>query len=148
MALEHPPPSLTALEEAVAGIARLRREWDAQPSTHSRASQLLEQAERQSAELLEQIEDGLATLAYLRTRGQETVPANVVDRLIARENPIRVWREHRELTPSEVSGRTAIPEARLRALEDGSQVASLPELRRLADCLGVDIDDLVRSEAA
>ena len=43
-------------------------------------------------DLAELIEDAAATAAYHRTRAQERVPIGVVDRLIARENPVRVWR--------------------------------------------------------
>ena len=41
-------------------------------------------------DLAELIEDAAATAAYQRTRDQEYVPISVVDRLIARENPVRV----------------------------------------------------------
>jgi hypothetical protein len=41
-------------------------------------------------DLAELMEDAAATVAYHRTRDQERVPIGVVDRLIARENPVRV----------------------------------------------------------
>ena len=44
-------------------------------------------------DLAELIEDAEATAAYYRTLGQETVPHELVCRLLARENPVRVWRE-------------------------------------------------------
>ena len=46
-------------------------------------------------DLADLIEDAAAIADYRRTRDQECVPIGVVDRLIAGENPVRVWRDHR-----------------------------------------------------
>lgn len=47
------------------------------------------------ADLEEMREDAAATAAFYATRDQETVPAEMVDQLIAGENPVKVWREYR-----------------------------------------------------
>lgn len=48
--------------------------------------------------LLDQADEKVAPAAYQRSRGEERVPAAVVDRLLAGDNPVRLWREHRDLT--------------------------------------------------
>lgn len=50
------------------------------------------------AALEEMLEDAAATAAFHATRDQERVPIELVDRLLAGENPVKVWREHRGLS--------------------------------------------------
>ena len=74
-------------------------------------------------DLAELIEDAAATAAYHRTRDQEHVPISVVDRLIARENPIRVWREHRGHSLRQLAERARIGIGCLSQIENGSAKA-------------------------
>ena len=69
------------------------------------------------------IEDAAATAAYHRTRDQQRVPMGVVDRLIARENPIRVWREHRGHSLRQLAERAGIGIGCLSQIENGSAKA-------------------------
>ena len=55
------------------------------------------------AELEEMLEDAAATAAFHSTRHQEAVPAEMVDRLVAGENAVKVWREHRGLSQRAVN---------------------------------------------
>ena len=59
-------------------------------------------------DLAELIEDAAATAAYHRTRDQEGVPIGVVERLIARENPVRMWREHRGQSLRQLAKRAGV----------------------------------------
>jgi hypothetical protein len=47
----------------------------------------------------------------------EMVPATIADRLLAGENAIRVWREHRELSRESANGWCS-PQDRIYAVED------------------------------
>ena len=73
----------------------------------------------------------------------EMVPAAVVDRLLAGENRIRVWREHRGLSARELARRAGISAAYVSELESGRKNGRVEPLQRLAVALGVDLDDLV-----
>lgn len=73
----------------------------------------------------------------------EFVPEALVDRLLGGENRIRVWREHRALTASELASRAGISAAYLSELEAGKKSGSVDALRKLATALNLDIDDLV-----
>lgn len=73
----------------------------------------------------------------------EMVPSAVVDRLLAGENRIRVWREHRGLSARELARRAGISAAYVSELESGRKNGRVEPLQRLAVALGVDLDDLV-----
>ncbi len=76
--------------------------------------------------------------------GEEaTVPAEVVDRLLAGEPPIRVWREVRGLAAVALAQRVGVTPAHISKLETGKGMPSLSLLRKLARALDVDIDMLV-----
>lgn len=72
----------------------------------------------------------------------ELLPAVVVDRLLAGENPIRVWREHRGLSASQLAARAGLSQAYVSQLETGRRDGSVAALGALARALGVNIDDL------
>src|SRR5260370_39954149 len=72
-------------------------------------------------DLAELIEDAAATAAYHRVHGGECVPIGVGDRLIARENPVRAWREHRGHSLRTLAGRARICIGCLAATQDGAR---------------------------
>jgi DNA-binding XRE family transcriptional regulator len=110
-----------------------RPEWAVIPYEEYRA--LLERAE--ATEDRASYDRALAAVAA----GEEWVPAPVVDALLARENPIRVWREYRGLPQDTLAGRVGIAKAYLSQLESGKHAGSARVLRRLAVALGVEMED-------
>ncbi len=74
---------------------------------------------------------------------EELVPADVVDRLINGESPIRVWREHRGLGIKGLAKQAGIAAPYLSQMETGKRAGTIETMRRLADALGLTIDDLV-----
>jgi len=92
--------------------------------------------------LVEEGEDRAATEAYARTAGEERVPAAVVDRLLAGENPIRVWRKHRGMTLDELGTAAGLSKGYLSDLENGNRVGPVETLQALARALKVGLDDL------
>jgi len=91
------------------------------------------------------LEDRDDVRAYDRAKAknQELVPASIADRLLAGENPVRVWREHRHRTQDQLAAETAITKPYLSQIETGKRSASVEVLRNLARALGVDLDDVV-----
>ncbi|MGH8308701.1 MAG: helix-turn-helix domain-containing protein [Steroidobacteraceae bacterium] len=77
---------------------------------------------------------------------EETIPATVVDRLLAGESPIRVWREYRGLTAAVLADMIGVTPAHVSKLETGKGEPSIGLLRKLAAALNVDIDSLMRAE--
>ena len=95
-----------------------------------------------SEDLAVLIEDAAATAAYHRTRDQQRVPMGVVDRLIARENPIRIWREHRGHSLRQLAERAGVGIGYLSQIENGERKGTVGTLKKIAAALDVDLDDL------
>lgn len=74
----------------------------------------------------------------------DLVPVEVLDRLIAGENPIKVWREFRSLTQAELAQQVNIAVPYLSQLENEDRVGSIEVLKAIADKLQITIDDLLR----
>jgi DNA-binding Xre family transcriptional regulator len=93
-------------------------------------------------DLAELMEDAEATAAHDRTREQERVPIGVVDRLIAGENPVRVWREHRGHSLRQLAERAGVGVGYLSQIENGERKGTVETLKKIAAALDVDLDDL------
>jgi DNA-binding XRE family transcriptional regulator len=97
-------------------------------------------------ELAEDAEDtaALARFAKRYASGkEETVPVEVVDRLLAGESPLRVWRELRGMTAAQVAAAVQITPAHISKVEAGKGEPSVALLKRLARVLRVDMEALV-----
>ena len=71
------------------------------------------------------------------------MPAVVVNAIFDGENPVRVWRQHREMSQSQLAEAAGISQAYLAQIETRKREGTLNLYRSLADALEVDIDDLV-----
>src|SRR5205085_11823788 len=92
--------------------------------------------------LAEMVEDAAAIAASHATRGQETVPAEMVSRLVAGENPVKVWREYRGFSQRALAERAGLNFAYLSQIETGARKGSTRTIKKLAGALSVDLDDL------
>lgn len=93
-------------------------------------------------DLAELVEDAEASAAYYRTRGQETVPHELVGRLLAGEHPVKVWREHRGHSLRGLAERAGIAASYLSQIENGNRKGTVATLKKLATALQVELDDL------
>lgn len=74
---------------------------------------------------------------------EEAIPEEFANRLIDGENPIRVYRELRGLSARELAEKTGISAAFLSEIENGKKEGGVSTLKKIAQALGVIIDDLV-----
>jgi Predicted transcriptional regulator with C-terminal CBS domains len=72
----------------------------------------------------------------------ELVPAEIVNRLIAGGNPVKIWRAYREMTARDLAARAGISASYLSEIESGKKEGSLSAMKRIAEALEVDLDDL------
>jgi DNA-binding XRE family transcriptional regulator len=96
-------------------------------------------------ELADDADDAARLVRFARrySKGDvETVPIAVVDRLLAGECRLRVWREHRGMTAAKLSSAVGITPAHVSKLESGKGEPSVSLLRKLARVLAVQLDDL------
>ena len=101
--------------------------------------------EKTYGRMIEDLDDLDDIRAYDRAKAkpQEFVPAAIADRLIAQENPLKVWREFRGLTQQRLAERARISTPYLSQLESGAREASVSVLKRLAAALKLDVDELI-----
>ena len=96
--------------------------------------------------MAESADDFAADLAAYRAAvgsDEEAVPLAVARRLVEGEHPLKVWREHRSLTQKTLAAEAGTSALYLSQIERGQRTGSPKLLRRLADALAVEIDDLV-----
>ncbi len=74
---------------------------------------------------------------------EELIPSAMVDRILAGENLVRVWREHRGLTVSALAAQAGIAQPYLSQIETGKREGTLQTMKKIADALRVKLDDLV-----
>jgi len=74
---------------------------------------------------------------------EELVPASIVNRLLAGDNPVRVWREHRGMKTGELATAAGLSQAYVSQIEAGKREGSLGSMKAIAGALGVAIDDLL-----
>jgi DNA-binding XRE family transcriptional regulator len=101
--------------------------------------------------LRDMIEDQEALAAFERTRDQESIPDELVGRLLDGENPVRVWRQYRGLSLRALAEQAGVSSSGLSDIETGKSEGRLSVLSRVAEALGVGLEDLVpaaRDEAA
>lgn len=95
------------------------------------------------AALEEMLEEAEATAAYHRARDQERVPIELVDRLLTGEKPVKVWREYRGLSQRALAAQAGLNFAYLSQIETGARKGTVKTMKKLAQALGVDLDDLI-----
>ena len=78
-----------------------------------------------------------------RAKEQEAFPVEVVDRMLADENPIRVFRDYRRLTQRQLAEKVGISPLYLSQIERGVRTGSVTTLAAIANALSVELDDLL-----
>jgi hypothetical protein len=75
------------------------------------------------------------------------LPVESVTRLMNGEHPLRIWREHRGLSPQALGDKAGVGRSYLVEIEGHKKPGSVAAYRRLAGALGVTVDDLLPAEA-
>lgn len=82
-----------------------------------------------------------AVLGKLEARDHH-LPVTLVERLIAGESKVRIWREHRGLSPRELAAAASVAPRYLNDIEAGRRRGSLDTLLRIARALRVPVEEL------
>ncbi len=75
--------------------------------------------------------------------GDESFPIEVADRLLAGENSVKVYRDHRGMTQRQLAAAAAINAVYLSQIETGKRTGSAKTLAAIAGALNVNVDDLI-----
>lgn len=98
---------------------------------------------RAAAEHLTDLAAYDAAKRALASGEDELIPAEFANRILDGENPITVYREMRGLSKMQLAERAGVDRVQLTDIEKGRKTGSVATLKRLADALGVTIDDLL-----
>ncbi|MCB2054594.1 MAG: helix-turn-helix transcriptional regulator [Geminicoccaceae bacterium] len=106
--------------------------------------------EKKRYEALREAEEDLADVlthrafrARLAAGEEELLPAEMVDRILGGESPLRVWRERRGLTAAALAGAAGISQTQLSKIERGATPGSIATFKALAAALDLTVDDLI-----
>jgi len=102
--------------------------------------------EAEYVDLTEEREDRAAIrdLQAKLSRGEEEfLPAAMVKRMMAGENLVQIWREHRGLTISALAEKAGISPSYLSQIEGGSREGTLSTYKKIAAALDISLHDLV-----
>jgi DNA-binding XRE family transcriptional regulator len=80
----------------------------------------------------------------LATGEEELIPAEIVNRILAGENRVCVWREHRGMSPKDLAEAAGVTPAYLSQVETGKRDGTLDTCRKLVRALRVTLDELAR----
>ena len=94
-------------------------------------------------ELIEDIEDIRAIKEY-QENPSEGIPHDVIKRIyVDEENPLKVFREYRQLTISQLAKKADVSTSYISNIESGQRKGSYQYLLRLAKALDLNVDDIV-----
>lgn len=99
--------------------------------------------------LVEAAEDAADLAAYdavkkaLTDGSEELIPSEFANRLIDGESPVTVYRDLRGMNKSALARAAGVNRIALHDIETGKSSGSVATLKRIADALGVSVDDLV-----
>lgn len=94
-------------------------------------------------------EDGADVAAFDRAMSRlaagedELIPAQFANRIIDGESPLRVYRDYRGLTQSALAERASVNRVQIADIEAGRKSGSIETVKKLANALGVAVDDLI-----
>jgi len=98
--------------------------------------------------LLDLAEDRVDAQAALRAQqrreaGEEYLSTEILDQIMAGENPLYVWRKFRGFTQSELGAKAGISAVQISHIETGKRDTTRKRWQLLADALSVDVDDII-----
>lgn len=100
----------------------------------------------QLLDAVEDAEDRAAVRRFeqrLAAGEEELIPAEYVYRMLDGENRVTVWREYRGLSGKELAKAANIAPSYLSNIESGKRDGTIGTMKKIAEALGVTIDDLV-----
>ena len=97
----------------------------------------------EKAEMLQNVQDYDSAKLALERGDEELVPSELVYSILDGENPIKVWREYRNLSQQNLAQVAEISVPYLSQIETGKRKGSVEVLSAIAQALDLALDDLV-----
>ena len=97
----------------------------------------------EEAEMLQDIRDYDTAKALVEQGEEELIPSEVVYAILDGENPIKVWREYRQLTQQQLAEAVGISTPYLSQIETSKRTGTTEVLYTIAKVLKVSLDEIV-----
>ncbi|MEQ1549291.1 MAG: helix-turn-helix transcriptional regulator, partial [Chakrabartia sp.] len=120
-----------------------------QTITTNGASELVVIPRTEYDRLITELEDAKDITAAKEFEAREAIgdaeflPWEMAKRLRCGEHPIAVWRDHRRFTQKALAEQVKMTAAQLSEIENGKKTGSVATLQKLAQALGVTVDELL-----
>lgn len=92
---------------------------------------------------IEDLEDRLALRESRSDPDREVMAGDMMRRILAGENRVKVWREYRGLTLRKLAEKAGLAPSYLSEIEAGQKPGSVRMLRALAAALDVEVEHLI-----
>ena len=92
---------------------------------------------------LQDIADAKEIEARIQRGEGEYFPAEVVNAILDGANPVKVYREYRNMTQAELAQKAGLSADMIKKIESGKSDGSLKSLKAIAAALNVDIEDII-----
>lgn len=79
----------------------------------------------------------------LKAGQEELIPNEVVEQLVSGQSPIKVWRQYRGLSQTQLAEMIGVSQAYVAQLETGQRQGKPDLFKKIAKALGVVVDDLI-----
>ena len=83
-----------------------------------------------------------AVKARIERGEEELIPLEIIERRLAGESTVKIWREHRGLTQEDLAKRSKVSRPMIAAIESKHKKGGIATLKKLAGALEVDLDHL------
>lgn len=85
----------------------------------------------------------LRAVEAFQANPRQGVSSEFVKRMLEGESLLKLWREHAGLSQSELSRISGVNRIQIGDIEDRGKTGSVTTLRKLADALDIQVDDLL-----
>jgi DNA-binding XRE family transcriptional regulator len=94
------------------------------------------------AEMLADVKAYDLAKARLARGEDELIPLDLIERRIAGESAVKIWREYRRLTQDSLAKKSEVSRPMIGAIESGHKTGAIGTLKKLAVALKVDLEHL------
>ena len=94
------------------------------------------------AEALDDIRAYDMEKSRIESGDDEIIPFELVERRVGGENPIKIWREYRDITQEKLAKISGVSRTMIAAIESGHKKRSITTIKKLAVALDVSLEQL------
>ena len=78
-----------------------------------------------------------------QARDEEFFPSDIIDRILTGKNPVRIYREYRQLIQQELANKIGKSKQYIASIENGAKKGSAETLKNIAEALRIDLDIII-----